>query len=235
MHPCGCRQWPPDRDFSGFWQAVAVTTGICAILLAAGAGSRFAGPGHKLRADVGGASVVGRSLAAVLASAIGPVLVVTGAEDLTADVEAVARTAPAGVTVSTVRNARWTAGMATSLRAGIDAAAKLGADVVIVGLADQPGIEPDAWRRLAQCGAELAVATYDGVRGHPVRIAQRWWPSLPDTGDEGARRLLREEAEIVREVACRGTPMDVDTTDDLARLRGPDPAERQRVGNPPKE
>jgi CTP:molybdopterin cytidylyltransferase MocA len=204
------------------WQAVAMTTGVCAVLLAAGAGRRFAGPGHKLRASLDGSSVFARALETVLASAIGPVIVVVGADDLSDEIGRVVDAMPATtrLPVSVVHNARWAGGMATSLHAGFDAAAALDMNVVIVGLADQPRIEPEAWRRLADCTCELAVATYDGERGHPVRIARRWWSDVPSVGDEGARQLLRKEAEIVCEVACRGTPTDVDTTDDLTRISG---------------
>ena len=62
-----------------------------AILLAAGAGSRFGGTRHKLSANLPArgpdpaSSVIERSLAHVVAAAIGPVIVVTGAvEDLVA-------------------------------------------------------------------------------------------------------------------------------------------------------
>jgi CTP:molybdopterin cytidylyltransferase MocA len=199
-----------------------MTTGVCAVLLAAGAGRRFAGPGHKLRAALGGSSVFAHALETVLASGIGPVVVVVGADDLSDEISRVVDALPATgrVPVTVVNNSQWAHGMATSLHAGFAAADALGMDAVVVGLADQPRIEPDAWRRLADCTCELAVATYDGERGHPVRIARRWWSDIPAVGDEGARQLLRKEAEIVCEVACRGTPTDVDTTDDLARISG---------------
>ncbi|MGA0063843.1 MAG: nucleotidyltransferase family protein [Ilumatobacteraceae bacterium] len=213
-----------------------MTTQVCAVLLAAGAGSRFTGRGHKLRAEVDGASVFARSLTSVLAGNIGPVVVVVGAENLADEVARVSDTTPAPhAAVSVVTNPRWAEGMATSLRAGIDAAAALGADTVVVGLADQPGVEPDAWRRLADSACDLAVATYDGVRGHPVRIGKRWWAQISEVGDEGARALLRREAEIVCEVACRGTPTDVDTADDLARINGQLVADRHRARHQSKE
>ncbi len=214
-----------------------MTTGVCAVLLAAGAGRRFAGPGHKLRAALDGSSVFTHALETVLASGIGPVVIVVGADDLSDEVSRVVDALPAAsrVPVTVVNNSRWADGMATSLHAGFDAAAAMGKDVVIVGLADQPRIEPDAWRKLAECACELAVATYDGERGHPVRIARRWWARVPDVGDEGARQLLRKEAEIVCEVACRGTPTDVDTTDDLTRIGGESSSLRHGRGDRPKE
>ena len=49
------------------------------ILLAAGAGTRFTGAGHKLDATIEGRSVAQRAITAALDSGVGPLLVVTGA------------------------------------------------------------------------------------------------------------------------------------------------------------
>ena len=45
-----------------------------------------------------------------------------------------------------------------SVRAGISAARELGAEAVVVGLADQPEITPEAWRRVAAATTPIAVA-----------------------------------------------------------------------------
>jgi CTP:molybdopterin cytidylyltransferase MocA len=97
-----------------------------------------------------------------------------------------------------------------------------GIDGVVVGLADQPLVGAQAYRRVADAyddGARLAVATYGGVRGNPVLLArQHWLEALALNGDEGARVLLRRHGAT--EVPCDGTgePADVDTPEDLARL-----------------
>lgn len=181
-----------------------------AAILAAGGGTRFAGPTHKLLAPFGGDGrrVIDHAVAAALESGIGPVYVVTGAvaiDDL-----------PAACVP--IRNHDWAGGIATTLTAVTTSAAYDGHDAVVVGLGDQPGITPEAWRRVAAAtGTPLAVATYDGVRGNPVRLAAAVWPDLPRTGDEGARVLLRSRGAVVTEVPCPGSAADVDTVEDLHR------------------
>ncbi len=194
------------------------------VVLAAGAGTRFHGPDHKLSAKISspdpaldpaldpatGGSVIERSLANALRADIGPVVVVTGA---------VADIVPARLRDAVIvqHNDRWNDGQITSLHAGIDAARAHGATSVVVGLADQPFIDPDAWRAVAETSGPIVVATYDGRRANPVKLDAEVWDLLPTTGDEGARSLMRVRPELVREVACSGSPADIDTTEDLRR------------------
>jgi CTP:molybdopterin cytidylyltransferase MocA len=182
-----------------------------AVVLAAGMGSRFLGPGHKLDAVIDGRSLLRRALDAALASEIGPVVLVVGDES-----DHTART-PVPDVVVTVVNPRWRAGSATSLRTGLATAAELGADRAVIALADQPFITAEAWRDIAAADATVAVATYDGVRGHPVALASDVWPLLPADGDEGARALMRLHPDLLREIPCRGSAADIDTLEDLHR------------------
>jgi CTP:molybdopterin cytidylyltransferase MocA len=185
-----------------------VTT--AAVLLAAGAGSRFAGPDHKLRTRIGATSVVGRALDVAVAARLDEVVLVTGAVDLADE----AATRP----VTLLVNEGWSGGIATSLQVGVARARAAGHDVVVVGLADQPGVTVEAWCLVAAAeGSPIAVATYGDRRGNPVRLAAAVWPDLPPTGDEGARALMRRCPELVTEVPCPGSPDDIDTVEDLRR------------------
>ena len=156
------------------------------VLLAAGAGSRFDGDGHKLSTkiqDGDAGTVIERSLANALAADIGPVVVVTGA---------VADVVPSHLTtaVTVCHNPRWADGQISSLHVGIEAARALGATTVVVGLADQPFIAPEAWRTVAAHEGPIAVATYAGQRANPVKLDAEVWDLLPTVGDEGARALM---------------------------------------------
>jgi molybdenum cofactor cytidylyltransferase/nicotine blue oxidoreductase len=87
-------------------------------------------------------------------------------------------------------------------------------DAALVTLVDMPGMTTAALARMAGQAAPdaLAVATYDGVRGHPVLLGRDHWDGViaTATGDEGARSYLA--AHEVTEVDCTGLadPADLD-------------------------
>ena len=180
---------------------------VAAVLLAAGSGTRFEGEVHKLLAPIGDETVLARALDAVCGSGL-PVFVVTGAVDLHDFL-------PDDVTE--VPNPDWHRGQATSVRAGIAAASAAGHDAVVVGLADQPFVTSDAWRAVADADAVIAVATYDGERGNPVKLHSSVWEELPDEGDEVGRVVMRSRPDLVLPIPCAGAASDIDTLEDLHR------------------
>jgi CTP:molybdopterin cytidylyltransferase MocA len=166
---------------------------ISAVVLAAGASTRFGEPKQRL--------LLPRVLERVRASAVGDVLVVLGAHEVETDARA-------------VHCPNWERGPGASLRCGF-AALPAEAEAAVVVLADGPELDPravdrviEAWRR---SGAGVVAATYGGVRLHPVLIARSAWRSIRD---EGARAL---DAELV---PCDDLtpPGDVDVPADLEQL-----------------
>ena len=185
---------------------------VAIAILAAGRGSRLGGDVPKPLVELRGRPLVSWALDAASASALRPIVLVVGHHG-----GAVGRAAAEGVVV--VRSPRWRRGIARSLRAGLaalDPWAQVGA--VAVGLADQPLVGADAYRRLAGAyrdGAHVAVATYHGQRRNPVLLGRTMWAKARELdGDEGARVLMDEG---VVEVDCTdtGSAADVDTLDDL--------------------
>jgi CTP:molybdopterin cytidylyltransferase MocA len=188
---------------------------IAGLVLAAGGGRRYGMP--KALVEYGGSLLVERAVRTARA-VCDPVLVVLGARAVdvwrTADLD--------GATV--LANRDWETGMASSLCTGLDgvrgwpvAAGRRGGgavDAVLVTLVDMPGMTPGALAAVAAHAAPdaLAVATYDGVRGHPVLLGREHWAGViaTATGDEGARRYLA--AHDVTEVDCTGLadPVDLD-------------------------
>jgi nicotine blue oxidoreductase len=191
---------------------------IAAVVLAAGLGTRFAGPIPKPLVPLAGRALLAYALDAARASGLAPVVLVAS-DGVVATVAAVV--APESVIV--VRNEAPERGIASSLQCALRALADRDeVDAVVVGLADQPLVGPGAYQRVGAAyagGARLAFATYHGQRGNPVLVARDHWDeALTLTGDEGARVLFRRHPAVA--VPCDGTgsPDDVDTPEDLTRL-----------------
>ena len=162
---------------------------IVAVVLAAGASTRFGSPKQQLLVE----PIVQR----VNTSSVDDVLVVLGAH-------------PVDTTARTVQCDEWERGPGASLRCGL-ASLSPDVDAAVVVLGDGPGVDPravdrviEAWRRT---GAARIGATYGGVRLHPLLLARSAWEDVPD---DGLRALPAEP------VACDDldAPGDVDLADD---------------------
>ena len=174
---------------------------VGAVVLAAGGSVRFR-DGAKLAAPFRGRPLVSWAVESALEAELDETIVVIGAAELDL---------PAGADV--IRNDAWADGLASSLAVAIDSCGHH--DAIVVALGDMPFVTPQAWRSVALAPAPIAVATYEGRRSHPVRLAREVWPLLPRSGDEGARELIRRRPDLVEEVPCFGRPVDIDTVEDL--------------------
>ena len=178
------------------------------VLLAAGSGTRFTGSQHKLLSLINGQTIISRSLTAMIGADLDGLIVVSGALDIShliGDVEE-------------VHNPDWKTGQRSSVITAVNFARSHDYDAIVVGLADQPFLTSQAWINVASSTSPIAVATYDGIRGNPVRLHSSVWDTFEDLDsdpDAGARSLIHLHPELVREVACEGNSADIDTTEDL--------------------
>src|SRR5687768_10595106 len=163
---------------------------VWAVVLAAGASTRFGSPKQRI--------LLGEVLQRVRASGVEGIVVVLGAHELEVD-------------ETVVRCPEWERGPGASLRCGL-AALPMEAEAAVVVLADGPDLAPAAIDRLVAAwrsgGGDVLAATYGGERSHPVLLARSVWGEIPD---EGARPLP------ARLVPCDelGSPGDVDFADQL--------------------
>lgn len=191
-----------------------------ALILAAGESRRFGEP--KQLADWGGRPLL-EHVAGRTAEwpQVDEVYAVLGAEAE----QIMERVDLPGVTV--IENLDWREGIASSLRAGLDAL--LGdreAGAALVVLADQPMVPAAAVERLFEArrrsGRPVILPRYRFLRGHPVLLDRWLWPRLVAglEGDQGARNLFLAHPEWVEEVTIgEDAPRDIDTREDLNRLR----------------
>jgi CTP:molybdopterin cytidylyltransferase MocA len=154
-----------------------------------------------------GRPLVTWALEHVIAAGFDQTFVVVGPVDLSALL-------PGAVVVD---NPAWASGQAGSLRAGIAAAEEHGHEVVVIGLGDQPLVPAEAWSAVADTDSPIAVASFDGRRTPPARLARSVWGLLPEDGDVGARGLMAARPDLVVEVPCPGEALDIDTAADLLR------------------
>lgn len=172
---------------------------VAAVVLAAGAATRFGAPKQQLLLP----AVLARLAAA---SAVDEIVVVEGAYRLCNSLlQALGR--PARL----IRCADWERGPGASLRCGLTALPE-DVEAAVVVLADGPRLAAAAVERVVESwrseGGDVVAASYGGVRGHPLLVARALWDGIPDDG----LRVVEP-----RLVPCDdlGWPGDVDTPEDL--------------------
>ena len=171
---------------------------IAAVVLAAGAATRFGGPKQHV--------LLPRVLERLSASPVDEIVVVEGAYAL--------RDTVSRGPIRVVTCPEWEHGPGASLRCGL---AVLGDDVeaAMVIMADGPDLAPEAVARVIESwrrdDGDVVAASYDGARGHPLLAARAAWADVPDAG----LRVVEP-----RLVPCDdlGAPGDVDTPGDLVAL-----------------
>jgi molybdenum cofactor cytidylyltransferase len=193
------------------------TASLFAIVLAAGASTRFGSPKQLVR-------IAGRPLlhtAVTRASEIvgGALIVVLGCG--AAELAALLKHSPGSIVI----NQQWREGLASSIRAGV-ARLPLTCSGAMLLLADQPAVTADDLRRLAGTWRKqphyIAAALYSGAMGVPAIFPRSLFGKLCELrGDRGARMLLRRNADRAVRVPMPSAELDIDTPEDLLAVAAP--------------
>ncbi len=182
---------------------------LSAIVLAAGAGTRFGG--DKLSAQFRGEPLLAHAIRAARAAPVDSVVVVCAPQLALGDWPGLPPVAALPVASNE---------LSASLKAGIAAVAD--ADGAFVFLGDMPLIPHGLAAELAAALGDnfAAVARFGSACGHPVLLSRRAFAEIAGlTGDEGAGRLLGGRADVAFVASPdKGVLLDVDRAEDIARL-----------------
>ena len=188
------------------------------IILAAGPSSRLGVPKQNLR--YAGETLLQRAVHTAMDSECKPVMVILGAnaETLQTDLH--------NLPVQVVRNPHWPEGMASSIREGIAAmnAHTANLDGVILMVCDQPFVTTvlldEMVEQKRQHGHGIIACAYQDTLGTPALFDKKFFPELMALeGQEGAKKLLFQHADVVTPLDFPLGNFDIDTPQDYAALR----------------
>lgn len=205
-----------------------MTRPVHVLVPAAGSSSRL-GTNKQLVA-LGGEPLLRRAVQRALAAGCSEVTVVTG---FAAEAAAAA---VAGLGCRLLHNPYWEQGLGSSLAAGI-AALEPQAQAVLVLLPDQFEVPADHLARLVRqhelAPRNLVASRYGDVLGVPAVFPARFFAELKGlAGQPGARGLFQSHRSETLALDCPEAATDLDTPDDLARLRAREES-RARPGEAP--
>jgi CTP:molybdopterin cytidylyltransferase MocA/SAM-dependent methyltransferase len=190
---------------------------VAAIVLAAGAASRFGSPKALARLD--GRPLLEHVLDAIRSAGIDEIVVVLGhaADEIEEGID--------WLSERRVRNPD-PRHLSSSLQIGLAAVAEIDPPVrgVLVALGDQPRTRPEVIHALVAASrdpdARVVVPRYaDGGGANPVLVTRPAFGLIDEaTGDRGLGPILAADDDLVVEVHVPGSNPDVDTPTDLAAL-----------------
>ncbi|MDX2015629.1 MAG: nucleotidyltransferase family protein [Myxococcaceae bacterium] len=173
---------------------------VGALVLAAGASSRFGSP--KQVTPWKGQPLV-RFVVSEVAAVVPRVVVVTGAH------AALVREALEGTSAQLVFAEHWARGPGASVKAGLAALGDV--DAVLITLCDLPHVTRDDYARLVATPGALVAAAFDDAVGAPVVVRAPHLSALAGLDDSsGARQLLSAHRAQVVSVPCPAAALDLD-------------------------
>lgn len=186
------------------------------LILAAGNSSRL-GRSKQLVETAKGNTLLNQTINTAEESQLGEIYVVLGsdyqkhAESIYADVHL-------------IENDHWSAGMGSSVKAGISRimSDKSQVEFIIVSVCDQPHLQVEnfsaLFKRFKEVGKSIVASRYEEGFGVPVLFSREFFSDLLQLGDsEGALKLLKTNLDKVAFVDFKMGNVDIDTPDDLLK------------------
>ncbi len=185
------------------------------VVLAAGEGKRFSGPGHKLEQELGpgGETVLACTLRHAMETGLRVVVVCSDRLATLVANQVAQRDAVV------LQDGPGKGGIGRSIAAGVGAAGDANGWLVLPG--DMPMIRPATLNLVAEALKQfpVAYAQYRGRQGHPVGFSAELYSELLDlSGDQGARRIVARYPALAVELDDPGVLLDIDTREDLEQL-----------------
>jgi molybdenum cofactor cytidylyltransferase len=189
---------------------------VAAVVLAAGAGSRFGG--GKVLAEIGGRPLIAHVVDAARAAALRPIVVVEPPDGSLAGLDL-------GV-VRRVVNRHPEEGLSSSVRLGLRAFLDdMDVEAAVILPADQPRIRSSTIHALLDAMGRRPFTPFivarhlgDGAP-NPVLARRSIWRLADEiAGDRGFGPIVAAHPELVTEIHVEGSNPDVDTAADLRRL-----------------
>ena len=193
------------------------TTGVGAVILAAGASSRLGEPKQLLEYQ-------NKPLLQGVVDRLAPFNFATNIVVLGAYADDIRRhTRLDGVTA--VENPEWEEGIASSIRAGVDQALQIdeALEALLFLLSDQPFVSAGLIRELVATHkgnpGRIIACRYKGSLGVPAVFPKPYFTMLQElSGDVGAKKIIMGHPDQVEEVAFERGGFDVDTPEDYEEL-----------------
>lgn len=178
------------------------------VVLAAGFSSRTGS--DKMVMSVGERTVLQRVLD-TLGKACGQIIVVGGHHR-----QKTAKIVAGYINAKLVINEEYELGMFSSVKRGVR---EMTRDFFLIP-GDYPLVKEETYEALAKSKADMAVPVYRGRKGHPVFIKKDLIEKILDEPIDSNLKVFRDRQKVEYiEVDDEGIIMDVDTLEDLLKIR----------------
>lgn len=174
---------------------------IRGIILAAGKASRMGY--NKLMLKIDDTAILEKVIENSKSSKLNEVILITGKYDIDTD-------------IIKIHNDKYEKGMSTSIKKGLEG---FKGEAVMILLGDMPFVSIDIINKLydsfVKCNKNIVVPIFKDKRGNPVVIGEKYFDDLlNNTGDKGAREIIKNNFEDVEFVEIQNNSILLDIDDE---------------------